>query len=137
MRPATLVEVAERVVAGEPFDKALDEFLDEFYGSRTPDEAAARILAEPPVTGDPYTDAYLAATAEYLTIQYLRQIPPVWARPPHRVLKDPAFTVRDATPALREWFVFSSPAEFRNHNIFTEAIPLRRKRSARPVWLEG
>lgn len=134
MRPNTLTEVSERVQQGEMFDKALDEFLDQFYGSKSAAEAAQRITAEPPKTGKRYFDAYLAAAAEYLSVQYLRQAPPNWVRAPYRIMHNPAFTVKDATPGMKEWLAFQSPAEFRNHNIFTEEVPLRRKLSSRVNW---
>ena len=30
MRPSTLAQAAERIIAGQPLEKALPEFLDEF-----------------------------------------------------------------------------------------------------------
>ena len=36
MRPATLAQTAERVASGQSLDKALPEFLDEFYLAGTP-----------------------------------------------------------------------------------------------------
>lgn len=128
MRPHTLFNVAERVLAGEPFDRALDEFLDVFYTTDGRDEMFARLVEEPPPTGDLSLDAWLAAVAEYLARQYVRRCPPAWALPPNRVAPQPVFQVPSPAPGLREWFVFHSPAEFVNHNIFVEPTPLRRAR---------
>ena len=52
MRPSTLAEAIERIVAGEPREMALPEFLDAFYLAATA-ELRLRTLADaPPITGD-------------------------------------------------------------------------------------
>jgi hypothetical protein len=135
MRPATLVEVADRLSRGETIEKALAEFLDEFYSASDGDVAYKMLAQEPPDTGDLKFDALLAAVAEYLAIQYVQSKPPNWVSHPKKVLKEPLFTSTSTAPAMKEWFVHSSPAEFKSHNIFTEPRPLRRKLSDRVAWV--
>ena len=134
MRPATLAEVAERLRAGEPAAKAYAEFLDDFY--RAPDRAAAasKLNEEPAPTGDAIADAMLAAVADYLSVQFTRAPPPDWTSSQRRILAEPHFTTVSNAPEMKEWLVFSSPAEFKRHNIFTESRPLRRKMSERVAW---
>lgn len=43
-----------------------------------------------------------------------------------RRLDEPWFTTPAPDPAMIEYLVHSSPAEFRSRNIFTEERPLRR-----------
>lgn len=131
MRPSTLSEVAERVGRGCPFDRALDEFLDAFYATTSRDGMFARLAEEPPSTGDVALDAWLAAVAEYLARHHARHRPPSWALPPNRVAPEPVFSVASPGSGLREWFIAHSPAEFINHNVFTEPVPLRRARRGR------
>jgi hypothetical protein len=132
MRPATLSDSVERIVAGEPSGKALAEFLDTFYLSQTPEHQLATIMDEPALTGDARLDALAGAIAEYLARQYgLPRIPP-WAFGPKRCL-DHAWHMSPFTDdAMREYLTFASPAEFKWRNIFTEERPLRRARSHLP-----
>ncbi len=51
---------------------------------------------------------------------------PHWVAGPTRFLTEPWFTNAAGDDAMREYLAFTSPAEFRHHNIFTEAQPLRR-----------
>jgi hypothetical protein len=120
---------------GEAIEKALAEFLDEFYSARDGDLAYKMLAEEPPDTGDVRSDALLAAVAEYLAIQYVQSKAPNWVRHPKRVLKEPFLTSTSTAPAMKEWLVHSSPAEFKSHNIFTEPRPLRRKLSDRVAWV--
>jgi hypothetical protein len=135
MRPATLVEVADRFRRGEAIGKSLAEFLDAFYSTGDRDSAYAMLVDEPPDTNDVKSDALLAAVAEYLAIQYTRKTPPKWVSQPKRILREPFFTSPSDAPAMKEWLVHSSPAEFKSHNIFTEPRPLRRKLSGQVKWM--
>ena len=134
MRPNTLVAVSERIEAGEDPEKALAEFLDEFYSAREAHAAYRMIAAEPQELNDVRLDALLAAVADYLCLQFVQRPPPPWTSHPKRVLAEPFFTVKTASPGMREWLVHNSPAEFKAHNIFTEARPLRRKMSGRVAF---
>lgn len=128
MRPATLARTAELVVSGQSLDKALPEFLDEFYLATTPELRCSMLADEPPPTGDPRLDGLFGAVAEYLAHQFKFPRVPSWAYSPARYL-DRAW---HASPILdrgfREYLTFSSPAEFASRNIFTEERPLRRAR---------
>ena len=129
MRPATLAEAIERVIAGEPQDMALPEFLDTFYLAPTAEEQLATLADRPPNSGDAKLDALAGAIAEYLARQYALPQVPAWTFDPERYL-DRAWHVSQLDdPAMREYLTFASPAEFRSRNIFTEERPLRRARA--------
>jgi hypothetical protein len=81
------------------------------------------------LTGDDKLDAIMGAAAEYLAKLYRLPAVPDWVRDPSRVLSEPYFTTSSTSPGMREYLTFSSPAEFRWRNIFTEERPLRRARS--------
>jgi hypothetical protein len=132
MRPSTLAEAIDRVRSGVPRDVALAEFVDSFL--MAPDDGArlAALEAEPEQTEDAQLDALAGAIAEYLAKQYRLGRIPAWASHPRRQLDEPWFTTSSASPALREYLSFASPAEFRSHNIFTDEQPLRRARSYLP-----
>lgn len=136
MRPSTLAEVSNRVISGEKLEKAMAEFLDEFYNSSSVDIAEGMLQDSPPLTGDGYIDALMGAVGDYLSLQYLKRSSPRWTQDAERFSKEPVFTSPVDTPEIKAWLMHSSPGEFKHHNIFTEAIPLRRKRSERPRWLE-
>lgn len=129
MRPTTLAQAAERIVAGEQLSKALPEFLDTFYLAETPAQRAAMLFDEPPATEDARLGGLFGAVAEYLAHQHRLPNVPLWAYASHRYL-DRAWHVSPfADDAMREYLTFASPAEFASRNIFTEERPLRRARS--------
>jgi hypothetical protein len=64
MRPSTLAETVERIRSGEVLEKALPEFLDEFYLATTPTQQLAMLSVEPVRTGDACLDALVGAVAE-------------------------------------------------------------------------
>ena len=129
MRPATLKQAIERIVDGEPREKAIPEFLDTFYLAPEAEARLAMIDDAPPPAGDPRLDALAAAIADYLAVQYRLSRVPVWVFEPGRVLDEPWHVSPFDTPAMREYLTFASPAEFRSRNIFTEERPLRRART--------
>ena len=129
MRPATLAQAYEWIIAGEPCDATLAEFLDTFYLAPTPDRRLALLRDEPSMTGDVRLDALAGAVAEYLARQYRLAVVPPWAFEPRRYLDRPWHTSPFADDGMREYLTFASPAEFRARNIFTEERPLRRARS--------
>jgi hypothetical protein len=133
MRPTTLAQAAERIVAGQPLEKALPEFLDEFYLAQTPAQQDAMLADEPPSMGDQRLDGLFGAVAEYLAHQSGLPHVPCWAYSPVRYLDRAwhASSIRDA--GMREYLTFASPAEFASRNIFTEERPLRRARGPRPI----
>jgi hypothetical protein len=132
MRPRTLAEAVDRISAGEPKDVMLVEFVDSFL--MAPDDASryATIADEPRRLEDAKLNALVGAMSEYLAKQYRLQQVPAWASVSWRHLDEPWFTTSSASPAMREYLSFASPAEFRSRNIFTEERPLRRARSHLP-----
>lgn len=132
MRPNTLAEAVERIRAGEPQDEMLAEFVDSFLLAPDTDARCATIAHEPVRMSDDRLNALVGAIAEYLAKQYRLPGVPQWASAPWRRLDDPWFTTSSTDPAMREYLAFTSPAEFRSRNIFTEERPLRRARSHLP-----
>jgi len=132
MRPNTLAEAFERIIAGQPGEKALPEFLDTFYLAPTDEIRLSALEDEPPATGDARMDALAGAIADYLSKRYLLPRAPEWAFKPQRFLDDPWHLSPFESDAMREYLTFTSPAEFRSRNIFTEERPLRRARSHLP-----
>ena len=133
MRPATLAQTAERIASGHSLDKALPEFLDEFYLAATPELQAAVLMDEPPLTGDARVDGLLGAVAEYLAHQFNLPRVPAWAYSPVRYLDHAWHASSLADDGFREYLTFASPAEFASRNIFTEERPLRRARGPQPA----
>jgi hypothetical protein len=131
MRPATLAQTAKRVASGQSLDKALPEFLDEFYLAATPELQIPMLVEEPPLTGDARVDGLLGAVAEYLAHQFNLPKVPAWAYSPVRYLDHAWHASSMADDGFREYLTFSSPAEFASRNIFTEERPLRRARGPR------
>jgi hypothetical protein len=129
MRPATLAEAYERIIAGDEHEMALSEFLDTFYLAPTSERRMDTLRREPTLTGDARLDALAGAVAEYLSRQYGLPTVPAWAFEPVRYLERAWHTTPFDSDAMREYLAFASPAEFRSRNIFTEERPLRRARS--------
>jgi hypothetical protein len=133
MRPVTLAQTAEHIASGHSLDKALPEFLDEFYLAATPELQFTMLLDEPAPTGDLRLDGLLGAVAEYLAHQFKLQKVPAWAYSPIRYLDRPWHASPIKDDGFREYLTFASPAEFASRNIFTEERPLRRARGPRPA----
>ena len=133
MRPNTLAQTADRIVAGETRDKALSEFLDEFYLAKTPTQKSAMLRDEPAPTGNARLEGLLGAVAEYLAHQHDLPSVPVWAFAPTRSLDRAWHASSFVDDGAREYLTFSSPAEFASRNIFTEERPLRRARGPQPA----
>ena len=133
MRPATLAQTAERIVSGHSLDKALPEFLDEFYLAATPELRIAMLADEPVLTSDPRVDGLFGAVAEYLAHQFNLPKVPAWAYSPVRYLDRAWHASSMVDDGFREYLTFASPAEFASRNIFTEERPLRRARGPQPV----
>src|SRR5882757_5102102 len=134
MRPATLAETYERIMAGSDCDVALAEFLDTFYLTPTADARLDTLRRVPPLTGDAHLDALAGAVAEYLARQYELPAVPTWAFESVRYLDRPWHTTPFDSNGMREYLTYASPGEFRSRNIFTEERPLRRARSGlRPL----
>jgi hypothetical protein len=129
MRPNTLAEAIERIQAGEPQDIALAEFVDSFLSAPDATRKYASIVREPERVSDVRLNALAGAMAEYLAKQHRLNRVPKWVSDPCRRLDEPWFTTSSTEPAMKEYLAFTSPAEFRSRNIFTEERPLRRARA--------
>jgi hypothetical protein len=137
MRPDTLAEAIERIQSGEPQDVALAEFVDTFLMTPDVDARYATLEQEPARSDDARLNALAGAMAEYLAKQYRLHRVPKWVSEPWRHLDQPWFTTSSSSPAMQEYLAFTSPAEFRSRNIFTEERPLRRARSHVPLEAEN
>lgn len=125
MRPTALRAAYASVAAGTPLWAAMAGFLDAFYGERDGACRLAMLAEEPQPTADPRQDALAGAIAEYLAKRYRLPAVPPWAGAPGRALVEPWFTAEDPSPGLRAYLAWTSPAEFRWRNIYTEAEPPR------------
>ena len=132
MRPNTLARTAEHVASGQSPDKALPEFLDEFYLAVTPEQRIAMLADEPRPTGDLRLDGLFGAVAEYLAHQFNLPRVPSWAYLPGRYLDRAWHASPIGDDGFREYLTYASPAEFASRNIFTEERPLRRARGPHP-----
>lgn len=126
-RPDTLIEVAAANLASSgAYTIAIAGFLDNFY--TRPERRQAMIDPEPPMTGKPETDAYLAAMAEHLARRWGLSIP-AWTFDPARTLHSPVFA--STIEALKPLLLAQSPLAFRKRMIFVEHEPLSRARMPR------
>ncbi len=100
-------------------DFALANFLDEFYLH----PRLEMLLEEPPLTGRPVTDCYLAATADELGSTYFGAVPK-WASAPGRHLTEPYFGF--TTPLGRAYALIATPSAFRERNLFIGEDALKR-----------
>ena len=125
-RPKTLVEVAvyRHAIPACPLYKPFCEFLDEFYEAAH-DDRAAMLAEEPAALIDVNEAAYLAASAEHLSIFYELAVP-TWVDDPRYTLSEPYF-IEKWGPLGRALALQESPWSFRQRNVYTEARPLRRK----------
>lgn len=131
MRPRTLSSVVDLTLAGYPQVVLFAGFLDEFYLAGTAEEQISMLEETPRLSGDPKLDALVGAVAEYLSKQFELDPVPPWASHPERFLREPWFTASVDAPGMKEYLAWSSPAEFRHRNIFTEERPLRRASMAK------
>jgi hypothetical protein len=127
MRPTSLKEAVDRIVAGQNYVDAVSEFLDEFYTSGRA-ERQRMIGEEPRLTGVTFQDAYIGAVGEHLARRWGLEIP-AWTDDPHRFLDEPSFP--EYMELAKPVFLRDSPIGFRRRLIFTEAEPLRRARFPR------
>ena len=104
-------------------------FLIHFIWLPLPRPWQGNLADTPPLTGDERLDALAGAIADYLARQYRLLKVPDWAFEPERFLDRPWHVSPFDSDEMREYLTFSSPAEFRSRNIFTEERPLRRARA--------
>jgi hypothetical protein len=126
-RPHTLHEVVNAGRTTEEVGLNLAEFLDHVNlllrkkaGRRA---LFAAIRAEPPRTGDPVQDAYLAAVAAHLARKHRLPLPR-WTEKKSRRLDRPWFALNDDW--ARAGLLRDSPPAFRERNLFTNEDALSR-----------
>lgn len=119
----TLAAVATRARAGEDFQHAVREFLDEF-SLRGDDRSRADAIADrPELIGDARHDAYLGALAEHLaTVHRLPR--PGWSTEPGRFLD--RFWFVSEVPGFRAVAIAQAPAAFRRRGVFVPERSLHR-----------
>jgi len=115
--------VARRALAGESFDLAARELLDELALLQHDGQRARALGEEPPLTGEPRHDAYLAALAEHYALRFGIDRPP-WVTRPHRFLD--RFWFPSDVVGFRAVAIAQSPAAFRRRGIFIAAGALER-----------
>ena len=119
----SLAGVARRARAGEDFQPAVREFLDEFV-LRDDERSRYEAIAErPEMTGEPRQDAYLGALAEHLAgVHGLER--PEWSVEPGRFLS--SFWFVSEVPGFRAVSIAQAPAAFRRRGIFVPERSLHR-----------
>lgn len=132
-RPRSLAEAARRAGKAGDVYGLLREFLDHFYAH--PGDRRNAILEEPALLADPVANAYLAATAEHLALQYRLPVPH-WTAEPERFLHEAHFGGPEGMKAM---LLVESPLAFRRRMLFVDYDPLRRplrrgKRPEPPAW---
>jgi len=115
--------VAGRVLAGEAFDLAVRELLDELALLQTDAQRERSIAEEPSRTGDARRDAYLAALAEHVSLRFGLDRPD-WTTDPSRFLD--RFYFKSDVPGFRALAIAQSPTAFRRRGIFIAAGALER-----------
>ena len=126
-RPQSLREVVAGAESPEDIGYNLAEFLDEWNARKKLRNGRASLWAairvEPPPTGNAVHDAYLAAVAAHLA-HTMRLPVPRWANKKSRKLVHPWFALPYGW--ARAELLRSSPAAFRERNLFTTEDALRR-----------
>lgn len=108
----------------EPFYGEIGNLLDDFRARCPTAQERRALMDEPPVsTGQPETDAYLAALAESLCREFGMR-PPAWTEEPAYYLKRPWFA--GGLESLKAILLAESPAAFRRRNLFVSANALSR-----------
>jgi len=111
-------------VGRAPFFGDIGNLLDDFrQRCRTAEERTALVCDPPESTGQPETDAYLAALAESLCREGGMR-PPAWTEQQRFYLKRPWFA--GGLESLKAILLAESPAPFRRRNLFVSANALDR-----------
>jgi hypothetical protein len=126
-RPTRLRDAVGRDETSEDIGYNLADFLDHVNFIAKQRNPRARIIAtirdEPHLTGDAVQDSYLAAVAAHLAAKF-RAPAPRWTQKKSRRLQRPWFALPD--PIFRAELLRSSPAAFRERNLFTTEDALHR-----------
>jgi hypothetical protein len=107
-----------------PFFGEIGNLLDDFRERCTTAEERLALVGEPPeATGQPETDAYLAAVAESLCREFALP-PPAWTEHSRYYLRRPWFA--GGLQSLKAILLAESPTAFRRRNLFISANALQR-----------
>jgi hypothetical protein len=120
---ATLAVVAARTRAGEDFQHAVREFLDEFSLRADDRSRAEAIVSRPEPTGDARYDAYLGALSEHLAAAHGIERPG-WSTEAGRFLD--RFWFVSEVPGFRAVSIAQAPAAFRRRGVFVPERSLHR-----------
>jgi hypothetical protein len=102
----------------------LGNLLDDFRKHcHTPEEKMALVADLPETTGEPATDAYLAAMVESLCREASLN-PPAWTDSPSTYLPRPWFA--GGLESLKAILLAETPVAFRRRNLFISANALHR-----------
>ena len=102
----------------------LGNLLDDFRcHCTTPEEKLALVADLPELTGEPETDAYLAAMVESLCREASLN-PPPWTESPSTYLPRPWFA--GGLESLKAILLAETPVAFRRRNLFISANALHR-----------
>ncbi len=108
----------------KPFYGELANLLDDFRERcLKPEDKIALVVDQPEPTGEPETDAYLAAVAESLCRENA-MLPPAWTEAPAYYLSRPWFA--GDLQSLKAILLTESPVCFRRRNLFVSANALQR-----------
>jgi hypothetical protein len=108
----------------KPFYGELANLLDDFRGRcPAPEDKIALVADRPEPTGEPETDAYLAAVAESLCRE-IALPPPAWTEASAYYLSRPWFA--GDLQSLKAILLTESPVCFRRRNLFVSANALQR-----------
>ena len=102
----------------------LGNLLDDFRcHCTTPEEKLALVADLPELTGEPETDAYLAAMVETLCRE-AAIAPPAWTEGPSTFMSKPWFA--SGLQSLKAILLAEAPVAFRRRNLFVSANALHR-----------
>ena len=102
----------------------LGNLLDDFrLRCHTPEEKMALVTDPPESTGEPHTDAYLAAMVETLCRE-TSMTAPSWTESPSTYLSRPWFA--SGLQSLKAILLAEAPVAFRRRNLFVSANALER-----------
>ena len=131
--PPPIHEAGSRIRQGQPWSKAISEFLNTFDAADTRAARIAMLAQAPPPSGDARLDALPGGIAEYLYKHWTLEDPPGWMSEPARYLAQPWFVTDSTDRGLVEYLTFASPPEFKSRNIMTDDRPPRRANSRSTV----
>ena len=126
-RPKSLRELAEQAETYRQFGAGMRDFLHEFARAKSLNQPLAPLLAEePPRLAGRFPegnicDAFIAATADYLSRKNRIQSPP-WSLFEDRVLEHPWFS--EEMPEVRMFLLRDSPSAFKDKNLFVNESAL-------------